>query len=336
MLLPGFEGHLDKGGEEMNKRSTLRMFRSREITVIIILSVLVIIFGTSTKNFLSPSNIRNLFLQVSTIGIASIGMTMVIITAGIDVSAGSILGIIAVVAGKTALLGYPVWLILLLTILVGGVLGSLNGSIIAFIGIPPILVTLGTMSFLRAMVFQLLRGRWIGSYPPFPDAFRKIGTGVLYGVPIPVWIMLFLIIIFLYYLRYRPTGRYIYAVGNNMEAARVSGIPVKKVLFLVYLLAGMLYGIAGYIVASRTGIVQTNTGSGFELSVIAATVLGGTNILGGEGTVLGSVLGALLVAVIKNGMILMNLPALAEGLIVGSIIIGSVLADILKSGRREK
>jgi len=319
-----------------SKRLAFRTFRIREFTVTIILLALIIFFGFTTENFLNPSNIRNLLLQVSTIGIASIGMTMIIITAGIDVSAGSILGVVAVVAGKTALLGYPVWVIFLFVIVVGALLGTLNGFIIAFIGISPILVTLGTMSFLRAMVFQLLRGRWIGSYPPFPDAFRKIGTGVLYGIPIPVWIMFFLVMIFIYYLRYRPSGRYIYAVGNNIEAARVSGIPVKKVLFSVYILGGILYGIAGYIVASRTGIVQTNTGAGFELSVIAATVLGGTNILGGEGTIMGSILGALLVAVIKNGMILMNLPALTEGLIVGGIIIGSVFADILKSGEGKR
>ena len=315
----------------MNKRTIFRFLGTREFTVSVVLFALILLFGTITKNFLNPSNLRNLLLQVSTIGIASIGMTMIIITAGIDVSAGSILGVVAVIAGKSALAGYPIWIILILAILVGMLLGSLNGLIIAFIEIPPILVTLGTMSFLRAMVYQLLGGRWIGSFPPFPDAFRKIGTGVLYKLPIPVWIMLFLLIIFMYYLRYRPSGRYIYAVGNNIEAARVSGIPVKKTLFWVYILAGMLYGIASFIIASRTGIVQTNTGSGFELSVIAATVLGGTNILGGEGTVIGSILGALLVAVLKNGMVLMNFPALAEGLIVGTIIMGSVLMDMLKS-----
>ncbi len=319
----------------MGRKGMAKVLKSREFTVVIILIALGLLFGLTTKNFLSPSNLRNLLLQVSTIGIAAIGMTMIIITAGIDVSAGSIVGVVAVIVGKSALMGINVWVIFIFAIIVGMLLGSLNGYIISYIGIPPILVTLGTMSFLRAMVYQLLEGRWIGSYPPFPDAFRKIGTGTMYGLPTPVWIMLILLVIFMYYLMYRPTGRYIYAVGNNQDAARVSGIPVKRVLFSVYVMAGMLYGIASFIIASRTGIVQTNTGSGFELSVIAATVLGGTNILGGEGTVIGSMLGALLIAVIKNGMILMNLPALAEGLIVGAIIIGSVLADILKS-REEK
>ena len=212
-------------------------------------------------------------------------------------------------------------------------LGSLNGSIVGFIGVPPIIVTLGTMSFLRAMVYQLLGGRWIGSFPPFPASFRAFGIGEILGIPIPAWIMFTLAGVFAYYLRFRATGRYIYAIGNNPEAARVSGIPVKRVLFSVYTMAGILYGIAAVVVCARTGIVQTNTGAGFELAVIAATVLGGTNILGGEGSVVGSILGALLVAIIKNGMVLMNLPALTEGLVVGSIIIVSVFADILKAGR---
>ncbi len=317
----------------MGKSIAVRLLRTRQFTVAIVLLILVIMFGVSTKNFLSASNLKNVLLQVSTISIASIGMTMIIITAGIDVSAGSIVGVVAVIVGKSALKGIPIPLILLIGIGIGALLGGLNGSIVGFIGVPPIIVTLGTMSFLRAMVYQLLGGRWIGSFPPFPASFRALGIGEILGIPIPAWIMFTLAGVFAYYLRFRPTGRYIYAIGNNPEAARVSGIPVKRVLFSVYTMAGILYGIAAVVICARTGIVQTNTGVGFELAVIAATVLGGTNILGGEGSVIGSILGASLVAIIRNGMVLMNLPALTEGLIVGSIIIISVFVDILKAGR---
>ncbi|NQS88289.1 ABC transporter permease [Patescibacteria group bacterium] len=314
------------------KKGTLgKLFKTREFTIIVVLIILTTVFGTLSENFLSTSNLKNIFIQISSIGIASVGMTIIIITAGIDVSAGSILGVIAVVAGKSALAGIPVPLIIILAILAGGLLGSINGSLVSFTGIPPIIVTLGTMSFLRAMVYQLLGGRWISS---FPETFRRIGTGDFIHIPTPVWFMILFAIIFTYYLKYRPTGRYIYAIGSNPEAARLSGIPVKKMLLLVYVLAGMMYGVAGVIVAGRTGIVQTNTGAGFELSVIAATVLGGTNIMGGEGSAIGSMLGALLVAVITNGMVLVNLPALTEGLIIGTIIIISVLTDILKLKRR--
>ena len=315
----------------MKKTMLAELFKRREFTVIGIIIILAITFGSLSTNFLSISNITNIFIQISSIGIAAVGMTMVIITGGIDVSAGSILGIVAVITAKAALAGLPIPLILILGIAIGVLLGGINGSLVSFIGIPPIIVTLGTMSFFRAMVFQLLGGRWISS---FPESFRKISTGNFLNIPIPVWFMFLLAIIFTYYLEYRPTGRYIYAIGNNIEAARVSGIPTKRVLLLVYIFAGIMYAIAGVVVAARTGIVQTNTGSGFELSVIAATVLGGTNILGGEGSAIGSMLGALLVAIITNGMILINLPALTEGLIVGTIIIISVFTDILKLRRR--
>jgi len=315
----------------MKKTLLAGIFKRREFTVTGIIIILAITFGSLSTNFLSISNITNIFIQISSIGIAAVGMTMVIITGGIDVSAGSILGIVAVITAKAAIAGLPIPLILILGIAIGVLLGGINGSLVSFMGIPPIIVTLGTMSFFRAMVFQLLGGRWISS---FPEAFRKISTGNFLNIPIPVWFMFLLAIIFTYYLEYRPTGRYIYAIGNNIEAARVSGIPTKRVLLLVYIFAGMMYAIAGIVVAARTGIVQTNTGSGFELSVIAATVLGGTNILGGEGSAIGSMLGALLVAIITNGMILINFPALTEGLIVGTIIIISVLTDILKLRRR--
>jgi len=315
----------------MKKTLLAGIFKRREFTVTGIIIILTITFGSLSTNFLSISNITNIFIQISSIGIAAVGMTMVIITGGIDVSAGSILGIVAVITAKAAIAGLPIPLILILGIAIGVLLGGINGSLVSFMGVPPIIVTLGTMSFFRAMVFQLLGGRWISS---FPESFRRISTGSFLNIPIPVWFMFLLAIIFTYYLEYRPTGRYIYAIGNNIEAARVSGIPTKSVLLLVYIFAGMMYAIAGIVVAARAGIVQTNTGSGFEMSVIAATVLGGTNILGGEGSAIGSMLGALLVAIITNGMILINLPALTEGLIVGTIIIISVFTDILKLRRR--
>jgi len=315
----------------MKKTMLAELFKRREFTVTGIIIILAILFGSLSSNFLSISNITNIFIQISSIGIAAIGMTMIIVTGGIDVSAGSILGIVAVITAKAALTGLPTPLILILGIATGALLGGINGSLVSFMGIPPIIVTLGTMSFFRAMVFQLLGGRWISS---FPDSFRRISTGNFLNIPLPICVMFFLAIIFTYYLEYRPTGRYIYAIGNSVEAARVSGIPTKRVLLLVYIFAGMMFGISGVIVAARTGIVQTNTGAGFELAVIAATVLGGTNILGGEGSAIGSILGTLLLAIITNGMILVNLPALTEGLIIGIIIIISVFTDIMKLRRR--
>jgi len=309
-----------------------RFIKSREFTVFVVMVALLIFFGTSSERFLTKNNIQNILLQVSSIGVASVGMTMIIITGGIDVSAGSILGIAAVVLGESAVHGVPAVISIILGILVGLLLGSINGFLVSFIGIPPIIVTLGMMSLLRSLAYTFLGGRWIAS---LPESVRWMGLGKILKIPVPIWLTILLVIYFTYFMRYKPLGRYVYAIGNNIEASRISGIDTKKVLFFVYALAGLLYGVAATIVIGRAGIVQTNTGNGFELQVIAATVLGGTSILGGKGTVFGSLLGSLLVAIISNGLILLNVPALTEGLIIGVLILGSVAIDVIKNRGEE-
>jgi len=304
--------------------------KRREFSVLILIGVLVVVFSIFTERFLSINNISNLLLQTAGIVTASIGMTMVIITAGIDVSVGSTMGMACAVSGLALTAGLPALLVFIVAIAVGLIIGLFNGALIAYGEIPPIIVTLGTMNLVRALMYQVLGGRWISGIPP---TIRFIGLGKMLGIPISTWIAGFLIIAFTYFLNMRPLGRYIYAVGNNQEAARISGINLKTTLVFVYALTGALVGFAGLIYVARTGIVQTNTGMGFELDVIAAVVLGGTSILGGRGTVVGSLLGALLVGIIKNGMILLNVPALSEGLVIGVLIIVSVLLDLLRSKR---
>lgn len=304
--------------------------KRREFSVLILIGALVVVFSIFTERFLSINNISNLLLQTAGIVTASIGMTMVIITAGIDVSVGSTMGMACAVSGLALTAGLPALLVFIAAIAVGLIIGLFNGALIAYGEIPPIIVTLGTMNLVRALMYQVLGGRWISGIPP---TIRFIGLGKMLGIPISTWIAGFLIIAFTYFLNMRPLGRYIYAVGNNQEAARISGINLKTTLVFVYALTGALVGFAGLIYVARTGIVQTNTGMGFELDVIAAVVLGGTSILGGRGTVVGSLLGALLVGIIKNGMILLNVPALSEGLVIGVLIIVSVLLDLLRSKR---
>ncbi|HOA99733.1 MAG TPA: ABC transporter permease [Candidatus Atribacteria bacterium] len=310
-----------------------RIVRRREFTVLVLILILSAIFSFTTERFLSVSNITNLLLQLSGVAITAIGMTMVIITGGIDVSAGSTLGMACVVSGYLLMGGYSPFLALLLAVLVGLGIGFVNGAIIVWGDVPPIIATLGMMNLIRALMFQTLGGRWISGIPP---ACRTIGLGKWLGVPIPMWIATFLIIVFSYFLSYRPLGRHIYAVGNNPEAARVSGVNLKSTIIFVYALTGALAGFAGLINAARTGIVQTNSGMGFELDVIAAVVLGGTSALGGRGTIIGSLLGAFLVGIIKNGMVLLNVPALSEGLVIGALIIISVLADIIRARRETR
>jgi ribose/xylose/arabinose/galactoside ABC-type transport system permease subunit len=309
----------------MNRRT---LFRKREFTVFGLIVVLAVVFSLTTERFLSMSNLTNLLLQLAGTAICAIGMTMIIITGGIDVSVGSMLGMSSVVAGKLLMGNVPVLLVVLAAMGVGLLMGLTNGSLIAYGKVPPIIVTLGMLNIIRSLLFQLLGGRWISGVPP---AIRVIGLGKWLGIPISMWIAVLLILFFSYFLNSRPLGRAIYALGNNPEAARVSGVNLARTTLFVYALTGVLVGFAGLIYVARTGIVQTNTGTGFELEVIAAVVLGGTSILGGKGTVIGSLLGAFLVGIIKNGMILLNVPALSEGLVIGALILISVVIDVIRA-----
>lgn len=309
-----------------------RHMGSMERTVLVLIVLLGLVLALTSQQFLTARNLSNLLLQVASIGIAAMGMTMIITTAGIDVSVGSTLGVTAVVMGKLAVAGYHPVVVVLGGMLAGGVIGFINGLLIVRGRIPPIIATLGTMNLLRALVFTLLGGRWISG---IPMEVRSFTLGRWLGIPIPVLVMLILVLACHYFLTMRPTGRHIYAVGGNPEAAALAGIDAHRILYLVYTVTGVLVALSGYIYIGRGGLVQTNAGQGFELQVIAATVLGGTSILGGRGTVIGSLLGALLVAMLRNGLILLNIPALWEGVIVGALILAAVVFDLLgKRGNR--
>ncbi len=310
------------------RTSVRRLLQTREITILGVIIVLCVVLSLTTKNFLAMSNISNTLLGFSGIAIISIGMTMVIVTGGIDVSVGSALGIASVVAGKLLLMHASAPVIVVSALLTGLAVGLLNGVIISYGNIPPIIVTLGTMNVIRALLFGVLGGRWVSGVP---KTITAIGLGRFLALPIPIWIAIVLIALFTYMLGTRPLGRAVYAMGNNPDAARVSGVNINRVNLFVYALTGVLAGLAGLIYVARTGIVQTNTGMGLELDVIAAVVLGGTSIMGGKGTLIGSFLGAALLGIIQNGMVLLNIPALTEGLVTGLLIIVSVLIDIMRA-----
>jgi ribose transport system permease protein len=310
------------------RASVRRLLQMREITILGVIITLSVVLSLTTKNFLSLSNISNTLLGFSGIAIISIGMTMVIVTGGIDVSVGSALGLASVVAGKLLLMHASAPVIVAGALIAGLTVGLLNGVIIAYGNIPPIIATLGTMNMIRALLFGVLGGRWVSGVP---KTITPIGLGKFLALPIPLWITLGLIAIFTFMLGTRPLGRAVYAIGNNLDAARVSGVKINSTNMFVYALTGVLAGLAGLIYVARTGIVQTNTGMGLELEVIAAVVLGGTSIMGGKGTLIGSFLGAALLGLIQNGMVLLNIPALTEGLVTGLLIIVSVLIDIMRA-----
>lgn len=305
-----------------------RILKRREVSVLVLILLLIAIFSFLSDEYLTQRNIYSILLQVSVVAVASIGFTMIMITGGIDVSIGSILGISSVVAGHLLVAGFSAFCVILAALFTGLFFGVLNGLIISYAHVPPIITTLGMMSIIRALMFQLLNGKWITS---IPKSINFLGSVTLLKLPISIWIVLALSLVATWFLYYKPTGRHIYASGNSEEASRVAGVNLNKINVLVYGCTGMLASLSGLITVARTGIVQTNTGLGFEMNVLAAVIVGGTSTRGGSGTVIGSILGAFLVVILKNGMILINAPALYEGLIIGLLIILSVIIDFFRT-----
>ncbi len=308
----------------------LAALRSREASVVFFIVALAVVLQSATGRFLTAANLGNVLLSSAGTAIAALGMTLVILTAGIDVSVGSNLAVVTVVVGYAAAAGWGLLPLILLGLVSGLLLGLVNGTLIAWTGMLPIIATLGTLNIYRALTFQLLGGKWISDLPPI---MRPLGLGTVLEIPIAALIAFALTAAFWALTSRRALGRHIYAIGGNAEAARLAGINVNRVTFFVYGMTGMLVGMAALIYVGQTGIIQSNSGVGFELQVIAAVVLGGTSIMGGRGSVLGSLLGALLVGQIKNGLILMNISGLAEGMVSGVLILLAVGADILRTSR---
>lgn len=256
-----------------------RFHAGRELTILAILILLTVVVSLVNPNFLAKQNIFDILVNSSYIAVAAVGMTLIILTANIDISVGSMLAVCSIAAGLLAKTGMPMVFVFLLTVIVGGLLGGINGALTAKFKIPSIIATLGMMTILRGVILWLTKGYWIQN---LPASFRGLGTGAIIGIPIPIAVMVTVIVFFLLWLRYAQVGREIYAVGSNREAARLAGINVDRIVLLVFIISGALIGAATLIYATRFTVVQSNTGIGFELVVITAVVVGGTNIFGGE------------------------------------------------------
>jgi ribose transport system permease protein len=300
------------------------------------LAAMVAALSFMTDRFLSPENGWNILRQISVNLCLSIGMTLVILTAGIDLSVGATLALAGAVAAgllKSGLVlpagvGYVVEFnasgAILAAVLVGAILGWVNGTVITRFGVPPFVATLGMLSVARGLTML-----WTGGYPvtSLGEGFAQIGTGVLLGIPVPVWIAGALASFFFVLTRRTRFGRYVYAIGGNERAAVLSGLPVAHVKRAVYTLCGALAGIAGLIVTSRLDSAQPNAGLGYELDSIAAVVIGGTSLSGGRGSILGTVLGCLIIGVLNNGLFLLNVSPFWQQVVKGAVIIAAVAID---------
>jgi rhamnose transport system permease protein len=302
--------------------------RFREVGILVFTLVLIIVVSILSPVFLTTNNFRDILLNISILVIVSLAQTMVIITRGIDLSVGSIIGLVAMMVAFMVV-AFPAMnpaLALLLGMALGGVLGSINGAIITWGKVPPIIATLGTLSVYRGLVFLYSEGDWINSFE-MPDAFRQFSKGTPLGVPNLILFAAVAALLVFLFLRFTQAGRDIYAVGSNPEAAMVAGIRVEQVIFMVYIISGILCGMAGMLWASRFESAQTNTALGFELQTVAAPVVGGVNIFGGSGTVVGVILGSFLLGTINNALTIVKISPFWQLAVQGLLILLAVIVD---------
>ena len=304
------------------------LVRFREAGISIFILILAVAVTVRAPSFLTLDNFKDILLNISILAIVALAQTMVVLTHGIDLSVSSMIGLVAMMVGFVVKQNpeMPVFLAVALGMALGTVLGSFNGLIITLGKVPPIIATLGTLSIYRGLVFFYSQGTWINSFE-LPKNFKLLSKGTPLGLPNMVIIAILVAIIVYYFLNYTRTGRDIYAVGSNPEAAQFAGIRKDRITFLVYLISGLLCGLAAVLWASRFESAQTNTALGFELQTVAASVVGGVSISGGVGTVPGVLLGALLLGIIQNSLTLIRISPFWQLAAQGLLILIAVISD---------
>ena len=305
------------------------LLRIRELNVLGALVLVAALISVSTPYFLTTDNLMGVFRSFSLVAIMSIGMVMVIITGGIDLSVGSVLGLSSLLTALLFQAGMPTPVCVAGGLATGVAFGLVNGLLVTGIGLPPFIATLGTLSIGRGLMYIITHG--VPLTPDTPDSFATIGQGYVGLVPIPVVIMLGLAVVFSVLMRSTRFGRHVYAVGGNEQAARLSGVKTTRVKLLVYALSGVIASVAGVISFSRFLSAEPASGFGIELDVIAAAAIGGASLAGGIGSVEGAVIGAALAGIISNGVVLMNIDTYAQQAITGAVILIAVSLDVFRN-----
>ncbi len=303
------------------------------ITAAIALVVLVVALSIASPMFLSTSNLMSILRQAAVYVIMGLGMSFVMMTGGVDLSQGSLLALIGVISAYIVQNVGSIPLAILASVVVGAVIGSINGTIISCLSIPPFIATLASMYLCRGLTLVITQASPIVLTN---DAFKWIGTGSLLGLPVPVYIFLIAAAVGQFILSYTATGRFILAVGSNQEAARLSGIKTRWNKCKAYILSGIMVSIAGVVYVSRLGAAQATAGQSYEMEAIAAAVLGGTSVMGGEGTVFGTVLGAIVVAIVRNAMVLLEISTYYQQVVTGAVILIAVIIDTQRKARAAK
>ena len=324
--------------EAKEKTSVLSIFRAvRKLPTFSILMVLIVIFVIMmivSPPFRTLSNFLSVVRLFVPIAVGGIGVMMVIITGGIDLSTGSVYGFAGVAAAfAMTKFGMPPIMGIIIALAISLLLGLCNGLIVVKLHLPPFIATLATMSIVRGFCYITTQGFAVSG---LPKSFFFLGQGYILNVPVQIWVMIIIAIIAGIFLSNTVTGRRIYAVGGNMEATRISGINTSALLILVYSICGLLAGTAGIITAAKLGIGQPTNGIGFELDAIAATAIGGTSLTGGAGTVLGTIIGAAIMGILRNALVLLSVNAYWQQLIIGFVILFAVAADMASKNRGKK
>ena len=319
---------IDRGTQAAKPDYILILARFREVSIILFILLLSSLISLRTPNFFTLGNGRIILMNISILAIVALAQAMIVITRGIDLSVSSMIGLTAMMVAFTvrAYPFTPIPVLILLGMGLGMILGSFNGFIIAVGNVPPIIATLGTLSIYRGLIFLYSNGTWINAFE-MPLAFKQLAKASPLGLPNLVIYAVVVSILVFCFLNYTRPGRDIYALGSNPEAARMSGIRTQRVIFMVYVISGLVCGLAGVLWASRFEAAQTNTALGFELQTVAASVVGGVNMLGGSGTVPGVLLGALLLGIIENSLTLVRISPFWQLAAQGLLILLAVIAD---------
>ena len=310
---------------QLRSHRRLGLLRGREFGTFAGLIALSALLWIATPHFATVSNLVNVVQQSTIIGVLAVGMTFVILSGGIDLSVGSLVAFSGIVFGTVVQAGIPLPLAALASLAVGLFCGVVNGSLITIGRLPPFIATLGMMSVARGAALMLSDGRPISG---FPLSFRALATGHLLGIPIPVVIMLGLYAVAHFVLTRVTFGRYVYAIGGNEEAAALSGVNVRACKIAVYAICGLLSGVTSLLLIARLDSAQPIAGIAYELDAIAAVVIGGSSLLGGSGSVTGTLIGALIMSVLRNGLNLLGVSSYLQQVAIGTVIVVAVLVDM--------
>ncbi|GAB2548556.1 ABC transporter permease [Leucobacter ruminantium] len=312
------------------------MTRLHGLGIVLVLVLLIAAFSIMSPNFLDANNLFNILRQVTTLGIVAVGFAFVLLTGGIDLSVGYQVSLYVVVCGMLMSQFDVPWPLAILVVLVLGVgIGLINGIIITVTGVAPLIVTLSMMTILNGVSYLLSKGLPISG---FPREFSVLGQGSLGIIPISVLVLALVWAVGYFIANKTSTGRYFYAIGNNVEAARLSGVNTRRTLLFVYAVCGLFTAIGAVLLLSRLNSAQSATGAGFEFSVLTACVLGGVSVMGGRGSLFGAFIGVLIVGVLDNGLVLLNVSEYVQLVIKGVILLAAVIYDAMSksSGGRRK